>query len=120
MSKVVEVMKRTVSELVVVIHSGNPQKGKSKRGNQLPQIIFDPIVQQVSLPDLYVCGDYVVCAKMHLTLHRLGLVDDACCNVIAQKVFIPLLCKSQFPHKSVNSSFIITDIKNTLRDLCGS
>ena len=29
-------------------------------------------------------------------------------------------CKSRFPHKSVNSSFIITDIKNKLTDLCGN
>ena len=28
--------------------------------------------------------------------------------------------KSQFPHKSVNLSFLITDTKNKLTDLCGS
>ena len=28
-------------------------------------------------------------------------------------------CKSQFPHESVNLSFIITNIKNKLTDLCG-
>ena len=28
-------------------------------------------------------------------------------------------CKSQFPHKSVNISFSITDIKNKLTDLSG-
>jgi len=39
-------------------------------------------------------------------------VDD----FISQKVFIKSFCKSQFPQKSVNVSFIITK----LTDLCGN
>jgi len=42
------------------------------------------------------------------------------CGFISQKVFIKSFCESQFPHKSVNVSFIITDIKNELTDLCGN
>ena len=33
---------------------------------------------------------------------------------ISQKVFIKSFCKSQFPHKSVNSSFIIANVINKL------
>ena len=29
-------------------------------------------------------------------------------------------CKSQFPHKSVNLSFIIADINDKLTNLCGN
>ena len=39
---------------------------------------------------------------------------------ISQKVFIKLLCKSQFPHKSGNLSFITTTIQSELADLCGN
>ena len=39
---------------------------------------------------------------------------------ISQKVFIKSFCKSEFPHKFVNVSFMITDIENTLTDLCGN
>ena len=38
-------------------------------------------------------------------------------TLTSQKVFIKPFCKSQFPHKSVNLSFIITHIKIQLRDL---
>ena len=38
---------------------------------------------------------------------------------IPQKVFIKSFCKSQFPHKFVNLSFIITKTKNKLTDLWG-
>ena len=37
---------------------------------------------------------------------------------ISQKVFINSLCKSQFPHKSVNLNIFITNIKNKLTNLC--
>jgi len=40
-------------------------------------------------------------------------------NFISQKVFIKSFGKSQFTHKSVNLSFIITNIKNKLTDSCG-
>ena len=40
--------------------------------------------------------------------------------IISQKVFIKSFGKSQFPHKSANVSFIITNIKNKLTDLCGN
>ena len=39
---------------------------------------------------------------------------------ITQKVLIKLFCKSQFPHKSVNLFFIITDSTNKLTDLYGN
>ena len=39
---------------------------------------------------------------------------------ISQKVFIKWFCKSLFPHKSVSLSFIITNTKNTLMNLCGN
>ena len=42
------------------------------------------------------------------------------CQIIAHKVFITSFCKSQFPHKSVNLSSIITSIKDKLTDLCGN
>ena len=38
-------------------------------------------------------------------------------NLISQKVLIKLFCKSRFPHKSVNLSFLVTNIKNKLTDL---
>jgi len=38
--------------------------------------------------------------------------------LISQKVFIKFFCKSQFPHKSVNISFIITNMKNEFTNLC--
>ena len=39
---------------------------------------------------------------------------------ISQKVFTKSFCKSQFPHKFVNLSITITDIKNKLTSLCGN
>ena len=39
---------------------------------------------------------------------------------ISPKVCIKLFCKTRFPHKSVKLSFIVTDIKNKLTDLCGN
>ena len=41
-------------------------------------------------------------------------------KVISQKVFIQSFCKSQFPDQSVNLSFVVTNIKNKLTDLCGN
>ena len=38
---------------------------------------------------------------------------------ISRKVFIKSFGRSQFPHNSINLSFTITHIKNTLTDLCG-
>ena len=40
-------------------------------------------------------------------------------SCISQKVFIRSFGRSQFPHKSVNLSFIITDVKHKLTDLRG-
>ena len=37
---------------------------------------------------------------------------------ISQKVFITSFYKSQFPHKSVNSLFVLVMIKDKLTDLC--
>ena len=39
---------------------------------------------------------------------------------ISQKVFIELFRIGKFPHKSVKSSFIITNVKHKLTDLCGN
>ena len=39
---------------------------------------------------------------------------------ISQKVFLKSFCKNQFPHKSVNLSFSITNVENKLTDLCGN
>ena len=41
-------------------------------------------------------------------------------NIFSHKVFTNSFCKSQFPQKSVNVSFVIADIKNELTDLCGN
>ena len=41
-------------------------------------------------------------------------------TLISQIVFVKSFLKSQFPHKSVNSSFIITNMKNKLTDLRGN
>ena len=38
--------------------------------------------------------------------------------LILQKVSAKSVCKSQFPHKSVNLIFILAMIKNRLTDLC--
>ena len=40
--------------------------------------------------------------------------------LISQKSVNEFVFKCQFPHKSVNLSFIITNIKNKLTDLCGN
>jgi len=40
--------------------------------------------------------------------------------LISQKVFIKSFFKSQFPHKSVKLSFIITNMKNKLTNLRGN
>ena len=39
---------------------------------------------------------------------------------ITLRVLIKPFYKSQFPHKSVNLFFIITDTKQKLMDLCGN
>ena len=39
-------------------------------------------------------------------------------KVISQKLFTKSFCRSQFPHKSVNLSFIMANINNKLTDLC--
>ena len=44
--------------------------------------------------------------------------EDGKC--VSQKVLTKSFRKSQFPHKSVNVPFIITDINNKLTDLCGN
>ena len=41
-------------------------------------------------------------------------------KLILQKVFLESLCRSQLPHKSVNLSFAITNINNTLTDVSGN
>ena len=41
-------------------------------------------------------------------------------KLISQKVFIKSFCRSQFPHKSVNSFLILVMIKDELTDLCGN
>ena len=51
--------------------------------------------------------------------------DEDCLEVftsvfIAYKMFLKSLCRSQLPHKSVNLSFTITNIKDKLTDLCGN
>ena len=46
-------------------------------------------------------------------------IRNPCTILISQKVFIRSFCKRQFPHKSVNLSFIITNVTNKLTDLCG-
>ena len=40
--------------------------------------------------------------------------------LILQKVYIKSFRKSQFPDKSVNLSFIITNMHSKLTDLCGN
>ena len=41
-------------------------------------------------------------------------------EIVSQRVFIKLFCISQFPHKSVNLSFIIVIIRDELTNLCGN
>jgi hypothetical protein len=47
---------------------------------------------------------------------------NRCCSryLISQKVSMKLFCKSQFPHKSVNSFFVLVTMKNELMDLLGA
>ena len=42
------------------------------------------------------------------------------CELIRHKVFIKSFCKSQFPHKSVDLSFILVIIQDKLTSLCGN
>ena len=39
-------------------------------------------------------------------------------ELIAHKELVKSFCKSQFPHKSVNTFFIVANIKKKLTDLC--
>ena len=41
-------------------------------------------------------------------------------RIISQKVFLKSFCRGELPYKFVNVSFLITDIKNKLTDLCGN
>ena len=41
-------------------------------------------------------------------------------NIFSQRLCEKYFSKRQFPHISVNLSFIITNIKNKLTDLCGT
>ena len=41
-------------------------------------------------------------------------------EIIPQKVFIKSFGKSEFPHKFVELSFIIANVKNNMTDLCGN
>ena len=40
--------------------------------------------------------------------------------LISHKVFFKSFCKIQIPHKSVNLSFAVDNMKNKLTDLCGN
>ena len=40
--------------------------------------------------------------------------------LISQKVFTKTFCRSQFPHKFVDSFFVLVIIKDELTDLCGN
>ena len=46
-------------------------------------------------------------------------VPCQCSNFISQVVIIKSFCKSQFPHKSVNISFIVTNLTVMLTDSLG-
>ena len=41
-------------------------------------------------------------------------------TLISHRLFLESFCRSQFPHKSVNLSFTITNIKNNMTDLRGN
>ena len=60
------------------------------------------------------------CGRCSSPRPRRNSSPSTSCRSIPQKVLIKLFCKSQFPHKSVNLSFIITNIKIKLTDFCGS
>jgi hypothetical protein len=49
----------------------------------------------------------------------MALLGDAS-KLISQKVLVKSFSKIQLPHKSVNVSFIITNVKNKLTDVCGN
>jgi len=56
-------------------------------------------------------------------LSRSGLVCPirfGLTSLISQKVFIKMFCKSQFLHKSVKLFFMLVNIKDKLKDLCGN
>ena len=70
-------------------------------------------------------GEYVALEYLEIKFNNSDFVDAIGGGImvyylISQKVFTKSFCKSQFPHKSVNVSFIITNFDNTLTDLCGS
>ena len=64
----------------------------------------------------------------HLSLSHLSLSRLSLSHVGARfqqerrqgDVAVLSFCRCQLPHKSVNLSFTITNIKNTLTDLCGN
>ena len=74
------------------------------------------------------CPLSILCSRGTTPREVQGEKNKRCCLVvgvadggelISQKVFIKSFCKSQFPHKSINLFFIITNIKNELTGLRG-
>ena len=63
---------------------------------------------------LYLLFGWVV----HLLCGLLGVAILSTRDLISHKDPLTLFLKSQLPHKFVNVSFIITDVKNKLTDLC--
>ena len=46
--------------------------------------------------------------------------DSGVVGLISQKAKMKLFCRSQFPHRPVDLSFIVTHIQNKVTDLCGN
>jgi hypothetical protein len=74
-----------------------------------------PLARYVRLLSSSVSLSFIVCRA-----DAGGLCGSSGADIISPKVFITSFCKSQFLHKSVNLSFIITYIKSKLTDLCGN
>ena len=74
------------------------------------------------MKELWSRHDYVKCSHpgRHITAGFDNVIESwKVCALISHKVVWKSFCISHLPHKSVNLSSTITNIKNKLTDLCG-
>jgi len=76
-----------------------------------------PTVRNTVGPTTWFSGSYYINVRVARRVLRRRLAGGET-DLISQKVSIKSLCKSQFPHKPVNLSSIITNKEDKLTDLC--
>jgi len=67
----------------------------------------------------YLGSEVALVTYLTKNVHKVVLQKSIGARNLSHKKILKLFYKSQFSHTPVNSSFIITDMKNTLTDLWG-